>query len=151
MRPYVARFLSAFVTWGWFGDEGIKWLHWVSKRWYSSFEVDHHHLSSPWMRPRVARLLSAFVTWGWFGGWRDKVISASQEKMTLFIWSRSSSSFVALNATSGGSVFVHISYMGLLRGEWTDKVISESQQKMTFFIWSRLSSSFVALNATLCG
>ena len=72
--------------------------------------------------------------------------------MTLFFSSRSSSSFVALNATAGCSLFVRIKndafadlwLLSLDEG----KVISVSQQKMTLFFSSRSSSSFVALNAT---
>ena len=94
-------------------DEGINWFSLVSKRWHSSFQVDHHHLSSRWMRPQ---LLSFCPHQKWcvclfavaFPGWRDKLISFSQQKMTLFFSSRSSSSFVALNATAGCSVFVRI-------------------------------------------
>ena len=81
MRPHVARFLSHKKWCGcWFAvtfrDEAIKWLQWVSKRWHSSFEVDHHHLSSRWMRPHVARFLSHKK---WCGCWfavtfRDEAI-----------------------------------------------------------------------------
>ena len=41
-----------------------------------------------------------------FPEWTIKVTSVSQKKMTLFFSSRSSSSFVALNATSVAGVFV---------------------------------------------
>ena len=52
-----------------FRDGGIKWLQWVSKRWHSSFEVDHHHLSSRWMRPQLAKFLSAWkMICGFFSG-----------------------------------------------------------------------------------
>ena len=164
MRSQVARFLS-HKKWCscWFSltfrDEAIKWLQWVSKRWHSSFEVDHHHLSSRWMRPHVARFLS-HKKWCscWFAvTFRDKVMShLSSQKMTLFFWSRSSSSFVALNATSRWMRAIeHEKMMRLLIcgyfPGWSDKVTSVSQQKMTLFFWSRSSSSFVALNATSRG
>ena len=89
-----------------FQDGGIKSLLWVSKRWPSSFQVDHHHLSSRWMRPQLPRFLSApklvmcLVLFGSFPEWTIKVTVVRQQKMTLFFSSRSSSSFVALNATS---------------------------------------------------
>ena len=82
--------------------------------------------------------------------------SVSQQKMTLFFLSRSSSSFVALNTTSVAYVFVRTKTNDVLGSfrcfpEWTIKVTSVSQQKMTLFFSSRSSSSFVALDATLGG
>ena len=69
--------------------------------------------------------------------------------MTLFFSSRSSSSFVALNATLGCSVFFRIQNDAVAFPGWRDKLIFFSQQKMTLFFSSRSSSSsFVALNAT---
>ena len=73
--------------------------------------------------------------------------------MTLFFSSRSSSSFVALNATAGCSVFVRIKNdafadLRLLSLDEGINWFSFSQQKMTLFFSSRSSSSFVALNAT---
>ena len=64
------------------------------------------------MRAQLPRFLSApkvmmcLVIFVCFPEWTIKVTSVSQQKMTLFFSSRSSSSFVGLNATSVAGVLV---------------------------------------------
>ena len=65
--------------------------------------------------------------------------SVSQQKITLFFSSRSSSSFVALNATSLGKVFVRtktnvFGYLRLLSGMEESSDFSESAKDDTLLL-----------------
>ena len=121
-----------------FRNGGIKWLQWVSKRWHSSFEVDHHQISSRWMRPQLPRFLSARVGKRWHSSFQVDHHHLSSH------WMRPQ----LARFFFAPKLMMCLVLFGCFP-EWAIQVTSVSQQKMTLFFSSRWLSSFVALNTTL--